>query len=124
MNSTKIKLVLKNKSKVEKNSYYLEKKYSLADKSPFGKEYLFGIKDTLYFGNNVSKEYLVDFDVLNIICQDYSLEPVYTEFFNDNYQGNSNITDFEYLFDYSGITLSEEEKEISALNSIFIFKKK
>lgn len=103
--------------------YYSIKKDYPSGKGIFGKGYSFLIKDTAY--SFPMKEYLVNFDILNKIAREYSLEPEYTELFGDYYLGNSNITPFGLLFDkYSGPELSEEEKLISGLNSIFIFKKK
>lgn len=103
--------------------YYSIKKDYPSGSGVFGKGYSFLIKDTAY--SFPMKEYLVNFDYLNKIAREYSLEPEYTEIFDDYYLGNSNITPFGLLFDkYSGQQLSEEEKLISGLNSIFIFKKK
>ena len=101
--------------------YSIKKEYS--GNGVFGKGYSFLIKDTAY--SFPMKEYLVNFDILNKIASEYSLEPEYTEIFEDYYLGNTNIIPFESLFNkYSGPGLSEEEKLISGLNSIFIFKKK
>lgn len=103
--------------------YYSIKKDYDSGKGIFGKGYSFLIKDTAY--SFPMKEYLVNFDYLNKIAREYSLEPEYTELFGDYYLGSTNITPFSLLFNkYSGPELSEEEKVISGLNSIFIFKKK
>jgi len=124
----KIKELLKNKDIIDKSTYKIEKKYKNAN-GYFGKEYNFLIKDTLYFDTfGGSNEYLVNFDILNKIALEYSLYPVYTEFFNYFYLGSSNITDFGELYDIYikeyNKPLSSEEFEISKLNSIFVFIKK
>ena len=124
---------IKSLKKTKGLLYTVKKNY----KGPgyFGKEYSFIINDTLYFDTTPSVEYLVNFEVLNKIAKEYSLEPVYTEFFNDFYLGNNNITPFEDLLEKYTVendsiksnknnNLSPEEIEISRLNSIFIFKKK
>jgi mRNA (guanine-N7-)-methyltransferase len=113
---------IKSLKKLEGEYYSIKKEYSGA-KGVFGKRYSFLIKDTAY--SFPMKEYLVDFDTLNKIAREYSLEPEYTEIFEDYYLGSTNITPFGVLLEkYPGPALSEEEKLISGLNSIFIFKKK
>jgi len=125
----KIKELLKNKHIIDKSTYKIEKKYKSGN-GYFGKEYNFLIKDTLYFDTfGGSNEYLVNFDILNKIALEYSLYPVYTEFFNHFYLGSSNITDFDelyhiYIKEYNKQQLSSEEFEISKLNSVFVFIKK
>jgi mRNA (guanine-N7-)-methyltransferase len=119
------------KSKNSSNEYYTLKKIFKINElgtGPFGKEYLFDIKDTIYFNTSgSSNEYLVNFEVLTGIAREYSLVPEYTEVFNDYYLGNTNIYPFESLIttfeSETKIILSPQEKEISFLNSIFIFKK-
>jgi mRNA (guanine-N7-)-methyltransferase len=114
---------IKSLKKLNGKLYTIKKNYK-DNATIFGKEYSFLIKDTLYF-DAPSTEYLVNFETLIKIAKEYSLEPEYTEFFNDFYLGSSNITSFQDLIEkYSGNELSPEEMEISRLNSIFIFKKK
>jgi mRNA (guanine-N7-)-methyltransferase len=113
---------IKSLKNLEGEYYSIKKEYS-GTKGVFGKGYSFLIKDTAY--SFPMKEYLVNFDTLNKIAREYSLEPEYTEIFEDYYLGSTNITPFGVLLEkYQGPALSEEEKLISGLNSIFIFKKK
>ena len=88
-----------------------------------------------------STEYLVDFNVLNKIAAEYSLEPVNINFF-EKYSptGNkkdlaytpriNNIIPFEEIYRLnkwkpydSSNKITPEELELSFLNSVFLFKK-
>jgi mRNA (guanine-N7-)-methyltransferase len=108
------------------------------NKKPFGNKYNFTIFDkfdqTNYF-NTIpqSTEYLVNFDTLNNIAREYSLEPVNINFFEKTQEGYSNsignIISFEEIYKLNKwkpknepITL--DELQISFLNTAFVFQKK
>ena len=132
-------------STFQRTLFRIESFFKKRLKSPWGNRYSFKIFDNKssnnYF-NSIpeSMEYLVDFEVLNKIAKEFSLEPVeyylFEKYTTDtgkmNYSRNDNsipgIIPFKNIYDrtYSknGDTLSTEEKELSFLNSVFIFRKK
>jgi len=108
------------------------------NKKPFGNKYTFTIFDkfdqTNYF-NTIPKstEYLVNFDTLNNIAKDYLLEPVNINFFEKTQEGytnfSGNIISFEEIYSLNKWTpknqpISNDELQISFLNSTFVFRKK
>jgi mRNA (guanine-N7-)-methyltransferase len=108
------------------------------NKKPFGNEYNFTIFDkfdqTNYFNTiEESTEYLVNFDTLVRIAKKYSLEPVNINFFEmngNNYTNfNGNIINFKEIYNMGKWTpksqpITNDELQISFLNSTFVFQKK
>jgi len=106
----------------------------------FGNQYKFTIYDsfdkTNYF-NTIpeSIEYLVDFNKLNTLAAEYSLEPVKINFFekiigsNAYSSSRSNVMSFEEVYSMNLWTprekeITNDELQISFLNSAFVFRKK
>jgi mRNA (guanine-N7-)-methyltransferase len=120
----------------QRSLYKIEKFFPNKIVSPFGNKYTFTIYDsfdkTNYFNTmGVSTEYLVDFNVLNRIAKEYSLEPVNINFFEkhqNKYTSSSNVIPFEEIYTMGKWKsklgqITPEELELSFLNSVFMFKK-
>jgi mRNA (guanine-N7-)-methyltransferase len=122
----------------------VSKKFPKKFKSPFGNKYSFTIydnKDKTNYFNTIpeSIEYLTDFEILTLIANQYSLEPVFINFF-ESYTSNgkkkytnhpSNIIQFEDIYRLGKWTpkdktkqITPEQLELSFLNSTFVFRKK
>jgi len=117
---------------IKKNLFRIERFFSKNFRKKFGNKYSFTIYDSTYSGNYFNKmgtstEYLVLFDELNKIAMEYSLVPVDMNFFENKLNGGyttsrSNIINFSDLYK-DKFDLSDSEKELSFLNSTFVFKK-
>ena len=128
VDSERLLKLLGNNQKIENKYYTIEKKFKKNESNPFGKEYLFKLNDTIYFDSleEYSKEYLVNFDLLNKLASEYSLKPVYIDFFNDFFMTSSWAIAFNDLLEYPSFQkykLSKEELEITSLYKLFVFKK-
>ena len=137
------KFPLENRNTLNRPLYRIHKTFNKKTIAKFGNEYEFTIKDepdtNLYFNvSGTSKEYLVNFKTLTELASKYSLEPYKVNIFDQDSTGNpyyvqqgTNITNFESIYSLdlwkpkpNSREITEEELELSFLNSVFIFKKK
>jgi len=111
--------------KVEKK--FTKTKLAFTDKKPnFGKKIDVYVKTI----GNVHTEYLVNFDYLDTIMEEYGFSKVvvkpFEEFYNELMEGNNlmDLTDKELEKDINTVkNMSEDEKRFSFLSSGFIYKK-
>lgn len=133
IDSSKIKELLGKKKTVDTPLFTITKNYNNTKNNYYGNEYSFLIKDSLtnYFQSYGSSiEYLVDIPELNRVAAEYNLVPLNLNPFDYFRLSNESTINFKDIYsnnykDYSGnrIILTPEEKELSFLNSVFIFVK-
>jgi len=146
IDGSRIKEYLGDKKSFDRKLYHVEKFFPKQPRNPFGNKYTFKIYDTFdqtnYFNTmGTSTEYLVDFNILNRIALEYSLEPVNINFFekytptglkkDTTYtQRIDNVIPFEEIYRLkkwkpydSSKNITAEELELSFLNSVFLFRK-
>jgi len=121
---------------INKEIYRIHRFFPMKYRKKYSNKYTFTIKDSddpsNYFQSlkdQESTEYLVSFEELTKVASEVGLEPVFLNFF-EQHQGNYtrsdnnviNFVDIYPLIEHSD-KMTPEEKEISFLNSVFVFKK-
>lgn len=121
---------------INKELYMIHRFFSMKHRKKYSNKYIFTIKDSddpsNYFESledKKSTEYLVSFEELTRVAEEFGLRPVFLNFF-EKHQGNytrseNNVMNFVDIYPTfeNSVKMTQEEQEISFLNSVFVFKK-